>query len=380
MANNRIYYPIQQVAFRKPGTTVFREAHGVQSVAITTTFNLEQAFELGQLAIYENIEGIPDVEVSLSKVLDGYQSLFTLAAASKADGTVLDGPTLAERAVAETIMQLGIWPETNNNVSASPDVYVEMSGLTVSSVAFNFPLEDNFSEDMTIAGNSKVWSSYGGSCAAPWTLAEVTGSPSFASNDDGPVGSGGVNRRENMNFATSLAQANDADYTRLPGDIFGVTASGVKSGQCRVASITVSTDFAREDLFELGSRSPYAKTVTFPVEVTSDFEVTSVSGDRITAIDDCSAAAACVNATNLTDRPIRITTCEGLRINLGTKNKLASVSYGGGDAGGGNVSMTYSYTTFNDFTILHSGDTFNASGQQWWSIRSGYMGAATQAV
>ena len=56
MANNRIYYPIQQIAFRKPGTTVYREAHGVQSVSTTTTFNLEQAFELGQLAIYENIE------------------------------------------------------------------------------------------------------------------------------------------------------------------------------------------------------------------------------------------------------------------------------------------------------------------------------------
>lgn len=379
MANNRIYYPVQQVAFRKPGTTVFREGHGVQSVAITTTFNLEQAFELGQLAIFENIEGIPDVEVTLSKVLDGYPLLFLLAAASKADGTVLDGPSLAERAVAETIMQMGIWPETSNAVNGSPTTYVEMSGLTVSSVTYNFPLEDNFSEDLTLAGNTKIWNTYGGSCAAPWTLAEATGSPNFASNDDSPIGSGGVNRRENMIFATSLAQANDADYTRLPGDIFGVTDSGVKSGICRVASMTVSTDLAREDLFELGSRSPYAKTVTFPVEVTTDIEVTSTSGDQVSAIDDCGgAAAACETAENLSDRPIRIATCEGTRINLGAKNKLASVSYGGGDAGGGNVTVTYSYTTFNDFTVLHSGDDFNASGQNWWNQRSGYMSAATQ--
>ena len=380
-ANNRIFYPVQQVAFRKPGTTVFREAHGVQNVSMTTTFNLEQAFELGQLAIFENIEGIPDVEVSLSKLLDGYQTLFTLAAASDADGAILTGPTLSERAPAETIMQLGIWPETNNAVSASPDTYVEMSGLTISSVTYNFLLEDNFSEDITLAGNTRVWDKYTGSCAAPWTLAEATGSPSFAGNDDGPAGSGGIARRQNIQFATSLAEANDADYTRLPGDIFGVTDSGVKSGQCHVVSISVSTDLAREDLFELGTRSPYAKTVTFPVEVTTDIEVTSISGDQISAIDDCGGAVApCSETANLTDRPIRLTTCEGLRINLGLKNKLASVTYGGGDAGGGNVTTTHSYTTFNDFTVLHSGDTFNDSGQQWWSIRSGYMGAATQGT
>ena len=57
MANNRIYYAIQQVSFGKNsagrlGTKT--AAHGLQSVGITTTFNLEQVFELGQLAIYEN--------------------------------------------------------------------------------------------------------------------------------------------------------------------------------------------------------------------------------------------------------------------------------------------------------------------------------------
>jgi hypothetical protein len=380
MANNRIYYPIQQVAFRKPGTTVFREAHGVQSISITTTFNLEQAFELGQLALYENIEGIPDIEVTMSKVLDGYPLLYLLATASDADGTDLTGPTLANRAPAETIMQMGIWSETDEAVNGSPITYVEMSGLTVSSVTFNFPLEDNFSEDVTLAGNVKIWDTYAnGSCPAPWTLAAATGSPNFANNDDAPVGSGGVNRRENMIFATTAGQAADADYTRLPGDIFGVTEGGVKSGIVHVASMTVSTDLAREDLFELGTRSPYAKTVTFPVEVTCDIEVTSISGDQVSAIDDCGGAAAvCASAANLSDRTIRIATCEGTRVYLGTKNKLASVTYGGGDAGGGNVTVTYSYTTFNDFTVLHSNDDFNASGAGWWAIRSGYLGATTQ--
>ena len=378
MANNRIYYPIQQIAFRKPSTTTFREAHGVQSVSTTTTFNLEQAFELGQLAIYENIEGIPTVEISMTKVLDGYPLLFCLASASNPDGTVLAGPSLAERAPAETMVQLGIWPETDQSVSGAPTTYVEMSGLTVSSVSYSFPLEDNFSEDITLAGNTKVWNTYvEGSCTTPWTLAPADGQ--FEDNNDAPIGSGGVNRRENMIFASQASETGNADYTILPNDIFGVDNS-VKSASGHISSITVSTDLAREDLFELGSRSPYAKTVTFPVEVTCDIEVTSISGDQVNAIDDCGNGATCVTASNLTDQRIRIATCEGTRIYLGQKNKLSSVTYGGGDAGGGNVSVTYSYQTFNDFTVLHSGDNFNASGQNWWNNRENYLGATSKGI
>ena len=60
---NRIFYAVQQVAI---GTTAgtYRVLKGVQSVSMTTTFNLEQAFELGQLEIYENIEGVPSVATS----------------------------------------------------------------------------------------------------------------------------------------------------------------------------------------------------------------------------------------------------------------------------------------------------------------------------
>ena len=385
MANNRIFYPMQQIVFRKPGSTITSgvvngtdavEAHGVQSVAITTTFNLEQAFELGQLAIYENIEGIPDVEITMAKVLDGYPLLYCLATATDSAGNVLAGPALAQRAPAETIVNLALFKETQESSTGAPQQYVEMSGVTVSSISYNFPLEDNFSEDITLAGNNKVWGSYNVSgCDAPFPLAEASGQ---FTNRDAPIGSGGIYRRENMSFADNLSRTDSADYTRLPGDIFGGSTSGVKSGLVHVSSMTVSTDLAREDLFELGARSPYAKTVTFPVEVTCDIEVTSVSGDLVNAIDDCGNDTACVTPSNLSDRVIRIATCEGTRIYLGEKNKLSSVSYGGGDAGGGNVTVTYSYQTFNDFTVLHSGDDYNASGQNWWAARSGYLGAATQ--
>ena len=59
--NNRIFYAIQQVAIGQESDNLYYILKGVQSVSMTTTFNLEQAFQLGQLEIYENIEGVPSI-------------------------------------------------------------------------------------------------------------------------------------------------------------------------------------------------------------------------------------------------------------------------------------------------------------------------------
>ena len=144
-----------------------------------------------------------------------------------------------------------------------------------------------------------------------------------------------------------------------------------------VANVTVSTDLGREELFELGTRQPYARVVTFPIEVTCAIEVLSLSGDMINAFSDgCSTSSdPCVGITdNLSNERIRLATCEGTRIYLGEKNKLASVNYGGGDAGGGNVTATYNYTTFNDLTVIHPQDP-NASGSAWWAAKADYLTA-----
>ncbi len=384
MANNRVYYAIQQVTFGKNGQGKVGPrfaAHGVQSIGITTNFNLEQVFELGQISIYENVEGTPDVEVTMSKVLDGYIPLYCLATADQTNG-----PALSQRVDSDvkTFVQLGIWDEASQSAgqnSSTAGSWVEMSGLVVSSVSYNFPLDDNFSEDITLVGNYKVWKSgsekntVSTDCGVSYYPSGVGGA--FGGNNDAPVGSGGVNRRENIQFATSLAGTNSGDYSILPEDIPGVGTSGQR-GTAHVSSITVSTDVSREDIFELGAKLPYAKSVTFPVEVTCDIEVTTASGDLINALDDCTEDAACNTKSNLNERRIRIATCEGLRIWLGQKNKLSSVSYGGGDAGGGNATVTYSYSNFNDFTVMHVADSGanggSTTGSTWWSDKENYVG------
>jgi len=49
--------------------------------------------------------------------------------------------------------------------------------------------------------------------------------------------------------------------------------------------------------------------------------------------------------------PIIIKDNAGTVLNLGNKNKLSSVSYSGGDTGGGNATITYSFVTYNSLIV-----------------------------
>ena len=359
MANNRIYYAIQQVVLGQAAGTLNADkfpVHGLQTVGITTNFNLEQVFEMGQLAIYQNVENVPDIEVTLNKVLDGYPLIYVLATetgSSVAAGLTAVNPTIPGRQNARCDMQLAIFSDTNVTSSGNSFSAVTCSGMYVSSVSYTFPVDGNFTEDVTLVGNNKVWAG--------------TQTGAFSSNDDSPLSTTGVGRRQYLNMATC----------RFPTQIPGISAGGVNAqignGSGHAAhfqNITVSCDFGREAIQELGTLAPYHRYVTFPVEVTSEFEVVAVSGDMINATESgyyvgltgntvaTPSDTGCIARHNLVNETIFLETCEGTRIYLGTKNKLTSVNYTGGDTGGGNVSVTYSFSTFNDFVVAHSGGDF----------------------
>ena len=59
---------------------------------------------------------------------------------------------------------------------------------------------------------------------------------------------------------------------------------------------------------------------------------------------------------NLSNRTIKIVSADSTFIDLGTKNKLSSLTYGGGDTGGGNVTLTYTYTNQNALTVRQNQD------------------------
>ncbi len=397
--NNRVYFATHSVALKQNGGALtFATGHllkGAQSVGITSNFNITPLFSLGYLPVYENLEGIPDVEVNIQKALDGYPLSYHLATTAAVD------PTLGGRSVARCDIGLAVYPDTNTFASGTPQAVCAISGAFINSISYNFSTDGSFTEDSSYVANDKIWTrAPGTNTGTPnygeanlVTMPTITWNAHMAASLT-PLAVGGVAQSEDFlwDLPTGTLNTDDngavnhADVTVLPTEIQGISLSGtnptqeggdVRSAHIQTASVSVSLN--RESLTELGRRGPYSRTIQFPVEVTAEFTSTTSEGDLVShtsrGIFGSDTGTLCSVANeNLKNRTIRLCTCEGTRIYLGRKNKLSSVSYAGGDAGGGNVTTTYGYTTQNEFTVVHQNDP-HASGAAWWTARNsnGYL-------
>jgi len=417
MANKRIFYAAKKAGMGPVGSAQvkgvndptdiaqadkgkFRQLHGLQSVGITTTFNLEQTFELGMLQIYENIEGIPDISVDIEKVLDGYCPAYVLATSINGDGELsttdadnkATAATLIGRSKAQCDFALNIYKDTSEiaaNVidnggsdgaawyKDQPEISVMMSGMFVNSVSYTVGIDGYATESVSLVGQDKVFHATeianGVPAMALWSATD------FITREEDPLaftqGSGGVNRREDVLYVypgndTAGGDRHTRGYrdvngavsglgTVLPRQIPGVSTSGTVerdngSFKVHVQSITCSTDFGREDIFELGRRGRYHRFVPFPTEATCEITCISTSGDLINVTEEGFIDPS--NTSNIQNETIRLHLREGLLVDMGKKNKLSSVNVTGGDAGGGNEEITYSYQNFNDFTVFHPQD------------------------
>lgn len=353
--NNRLYFPIQQVGFAKDdGNLTFVAAHGVQSVGVTTSFTLDNVFEMGQLAIYDSHEQIPDVQMTAEKVLDGYPLLYHLATNGATVGT------LAGRSNVRSVVGLALFADTLQSSSGTPQAEIHMSGMVPSSISYTFSNDGASRESITMVGNNKDWvdSSTGGTPVF---------AGAFTDNLDLPSG-GFVAYRENIVFAPlsgsptgvdPLTGAVDAYQTVLPTDIYGVTSSGTNpltNGvyDVSVNSISVSADLGRDAITQLGRKTPYFRYVNFPVEVRTDIEVIARGSDNVRGTE----AGVYAGGKNLKYQTIRVQSEEGTRVDTGNRNKLTSHTTQGGDAaqGGGNVTYRYSYLTYNTLKVYHPSD------------------------
>lgn len=336
--NQRIFYACQAVAIAPRGTTTIASTHivhGVQSVGMTSTFTLDQVFELGQLEIYENVEEVADIEVTIEKVLDGYKTIYNLATQGACATDIVSA------AAAKSDVYVAIFDDALSNATGTPRTVCMNSGMAVSSVSYNYSVDGNATESVTLVGNDRFWNSttagvIATSPTANWGTANPTGSGVFDGADAAPSG---VVRRADVDLANSTIPI-EVKGQRDAGNVVGL-GDGL-----HVQSISVSADFGQELIQELGRFGPYTRYATFPVEVTSDFEVIATSGDLISVSG---------NAPNLTGRQIIIKDTAGTVLNLGSNNKLTSVSYSGGDTGGGNATVTYSYSNFNSLIVQDGG-------------------------
>lgn len=332
MPNNRIWYAVKAPGIAPRGSTSFTAVHGVQSLGLDTSFNLEKILELGQSAIYENKEEVPDVTVQMTKVLDGYPPIYLMATQQASDASLIG------RSNAQCGMAMSIFPDTYNSASGVPFVQAQLSGLFVSSVSYSVDVDGNAQEEVSLVCNDKRWLT-GGNINFTGNIFVNTDSPQSI------TGSGGVNRRQHVVYGT-------LSDTLLPTEVAGISSSGTNDQSngvyaASVQSIRISTDLNREGLKELGRKGYYFQFVGFPVDVTTEISIIAKSGDNVNALAE---------SDNLTNQTIRLKMLEGLQVYCGTKNKLTSITFGGGDTGGSNDQIVYNYNNSNDFVVTHPVD------------------------
>ena len=350
--NRRIFYAVEAVALAPLGTTSFTSTHvvhGLQSIGLNTRFNLEAAFEIGQIGLYANQETIPDIEATLEKCLDGYPLIYHLATWG-AVGTSLN----ARCGNTKNQLALSIFPDTFDAASGTPNTTCFCSGVYVQSVAYHFPVEGISSEQVTLVGNNKQWGATG-----------ITFNGWNTTGLDAPAYGSGVARR--WDFAFEPTGSNNT-YTILPNCIEGISASGINEKDANgnygahVQDVRCSVNLGRAQMHELGRRGNYFRYAEFPVESRCEIEVYGMGGDTVSALE----AGINADGTNqpATGYTIKIKSKEGTYIDLGNLNKLESVTYGGGNAGGrgNNVMETYSFQTWNQFSVGHPADPLNLGG------------------
>lgn len=388
----RLYYGIKQVGLTPDGgnSSTRSIVYGAQDVSVSTNYNLTQIFELGQLEIYQSIEELPDVEITLNKIFDGRPLIWHLATKGRT-GDLPSSPTLAGRSNQKTILDLALFPDTQDAAEGTPDAIMQSSGLFPRTLNYNLGVDGAFTESLTLVGNDKIYST-DTSILNPTDSGRAAGL-SFAgafssSSTDSPSG---IERKEALIFTatgTSINAGNDVngttanpDLTILPPEVDGISTNGEneKTGadfNAHIQSIAISTDLGREELNELGRRGPYHRYATFPVEVTCSIEAISTKGDSVSATEggifSTSTSQCADGGSNLKDRTIRLATCGGVRIYLGAKNRLSSVDFGGGSTDGGNDTNTYNFTNFNILTVMAEYDP-TTNGSTWWTNRTDYL-------
>ena len=295
---NRVYFASQGLSVS--GITV----EGAQSVGISVNYNLEQAFQLGRLAIYDNIVTDGEVTVTASKNLDGNKTMFGLMGGGNVGGY---GDTRVNIVVASNTN------ESDTSLNSSAQVCTTMTGCYLSSLSYTFPSDGFATEEIS------------------W----ITDNKSIEGTVNAPSATGAENVYRHH-----------------------VSWSGVHEND-NVTNISVSTDLGREAMFKLGSFRPYHRFANFPFEVTVEFTVANTGVDNTVVDLDGVTCTGNGSLPALTD--IFVYVCDS---NQNTANvgytftmrgcRLSAVSQDGGDTGGGNASTTYTYITYNNLNVAES--------------------------
>lgn len=407
MANTRTFYAVYQVAIKDNAASatnslaplnsreyasgwynhavdevagLWEVVRGVQSVGVTTNFVTEQAFQLGQIELYEVSERQPDVEATIEKVLDGTKPMFFMVTDPAYNANIV-GKTSTFR----VDIGLNIYADTQTRAQNNPKSVASLSGMYLSSISYSFPVDGACLENLTFVGNDKLWALYDTSVSGhPNDVSDITATPGTDAQAPNGVALGafsglqelaggtavanlttvvgsGIQRREEVQISrsvlpTDLPGVSGAQTATVSGDTFGgsgatnitrVTANTDLIIE-HLQSINLSVDFGREDVFELGSKRPFSKQVQFPIETTAAIEVITSEGD----LKDASAGLDC-ETTAPGQYTVIVRTCDGLQVDLGDTLFLESIDQGGAGTDGGDMTCTFNYKGYNVFNVTH---------------------------
>lgn len=300
---NRIYYASHAVSVS--GVTV----EGAQSAGITANFTLEQAFRLGKIGIYDNIITDAEAGMSVSKILDGYDTIFKLFTGRQNQASIVD-----HGATQQTIRIASNDTDADTSLQSDDQTAVQMTGAYLSSVAYNIPVDGFSTEEVSFVADNK------------------------ASTTGAVIAPSGTSTR-----ATYRQMIETAGF---PAEVSGKN----------VTNISISADFGREAMYKLGQFDPYFRYANYPVEVSLEFtvantdvETTAVTLTGVTCTDDGSLPSK-------QDITVTICNASGFTGSHGYEFRasgcrLSSINQDGGGTDGGNASTTYGYTTYNDLVI-----------------------------
>lgn len=360
MSNRRIFFATKALGIAPFNSTKYTTIHGAQSAGINTNFSLENIQELGQLNVYQLVEMIPEIEVTTEKVLDGNTLIFHAATQDGTDGS------LVGRSNAQCMIALPVYGDTQGAASGLPQNETVASGMFIQQISYTFSTDAPFREACTFVGNQVVYKS-----------SNFDFQPTGLIGNDVPLalaGSGGVQLRQHIvyypilgagdpNYAketNSTLDGNgqvDAFLTILPPEI-GVSSSGTNDRDsagnylAHIQSITCSCNLGRDEILELGRKLPYYRPVTWPIQTTTEIAVVALGASNVSATE----LGLDGQGNNLVNRTIKIRSRDGTWVDMGTTNKLQTISWNGGDTNGGNVTTTYSYLNYNYFNVSHPQD------------------------
>lgn len=357
MSSKRLYYAVQRATLNPCDSTSGANATSlttagfvsnlIQSVGISTSLEYEQVFELGRLQIFENVEGIPSVEITLERNIGVYSGANSLKLdAFTDDGTLwhlCGAPSLGASPKVSTAAnrRFNLNMTTYDDVSAVARSDVRATGLYLSNYSLNFAIEGPATESVTLVGNTLIWDS--GNMPSTGSSFENTVDTTL---EKGFEANSGVISRKHV---TAIKMDKDSSVNVL-----------------KVQSLSFSISFDREDLFELaGGKSPYFKAPSFPVETTLELELLAnssssnvYSAEGFDFSERKSQGDASKTAQHLisNDCDINGRTDEAFieagnrKFFFGNMNWTGS-SRSGGDAGGGNATITHSFQGFNYYTV-----------------------------